>query len=160
MPSFLRRLAILIGCAAVVTVTSVILFPRAPVYFGILHSIALCSVIGLPMRRFVFPNLLLGGLIITIGSTIQSAYFDSRTLNWIGMSETLPATLDHRPLFPWMGVVLLGIAAGNTLLERRMPAPPAQGVLARGISFLGRHTLFLYMAHVPVLIALMRTISQ
>jgi uncharacterized membrane protein len=63
-----------------------------------------------------------------------------------------PVTEDYVPLFPWTGVVLLGIAAGH-LLWRHAFAPLAW--LARApapLRWLGRHSLVVYMVHQPLLL--------
>ena len=60
---------------------------------------------------------------------------------------------DYRPLLPWFGVLLLGLFFGNAFYLSRKGAPAAPPPLAAPIAFVGRHTLFVYLVHQPVLIA-------
>jgi len=67
-------------------------------------------------------------------------------------------TLDYEPLFPWFGVILIGIAVGVWLYpkgNRRFSlsfwgenVPP----VLKFFSFLGRHSLFVYLGHQPVIL--------
>jgi uncharacterized membrane protein len=64
--------------------------------------------------------------------------------------------LDYWPIFPWFGVMLLGVFVGNALYSdvskqaaRTAPRPP----LSRPLAFLGRHSLLVYFVHQPILIA-------
>jgi uncharacterized membrane protein len=81
--------------------------------------------------------------------------FDNRWLNWTGLVTRKPVTEDYVPVLPWLGVLLLGLAAGQWLLAHRRGVlagalPAALMPLAR----LGRWPLTFYMVHQPVLIAL------
>jgi len=81
--------------------------------------------------------------------------FNAPALLWIGLGTRAPRTEDWVPLLPWLGVMLLGMAAAGALLARR-PAVLGGAVPAavRPLAWLGRHSLAFYMLHQPVLIAL------
>ena len=61
-------------------------------------------------------------------------WLDAPWLNWIGMMTHKPATEDYVPLFPWLGVVLIGVALGHVLVrvQRNLTA-------ANRITRCGRH---------------------
>ncbi len=70
------------------------------------------------------------------------------------------ATLDYEPLIPWFGVVLLGVALCLTIYKDGVRS----GILTRigemprliaPLCFLGRHTLIIYLVHVPIIIAVL-----
>ena len=68
---------------------------------------------------------------------------------------TKPVTEDYVPLFPWTGVLLIGIAAGHWLLRARFaPLAPARHAPA-ALRWLGRHSLIIYLGHQPLLIGLL-----
>ncbi len=158
-PAFWRRFGVLLGAALLVTAGTWLMFPDYFVFFGVLHAIALFSLAGVLLRRLPAPALLaLGALIVGVSFLYTDPAFTSRTLGWIGFWPVSPPTSDVVPIFPWLGVFLVGMAAMRLL--RRQPAL-ARGFeswhspepLARGLAFLGRWSLVVYLVHQPVLIA-------
>jgi uncharacterized membrane protein len=58
-------------------------------------------------------------------------------------------------LFPWTGLVLVGVALGHALLRRSFaPLAPLQHA-PRVLPWLGRHALIVYLLHQPLLIGLL-----
>jgi uncharacterized membrane protein len=69
---------------------------------------------------------------------------------------------DYRPLLPWFGVVLLGLFAGNVLYGggKRPPGVPSKAPLLAGpLVPLGRNSLFIYLIHQPILVALLAVLG-
>ena len=63
--------------------------------------------------------------------------------------------LDYEPLFPWFGVVLIGIAVGFWIYpkgERRFSLFKSEPKWLKGISWVGRHSLEIYLVHQPVIL--------
>ena len=150
---FARRLGLLLGGAAIVTVTSLFLDPSRVVSFGILHAIAVCSVVAVGLKRLPAPLLVLLSIACGVaGVLFRHPFFDHPGLHWTGLSPTTPRTFDHQPLLPWLGVAVAGLWIGRLLPHTRIPQWKAGGPLARLLCLLGRHSLFLYMAHVPILV--------
>lgn len=153
---YLRRLTILLGCAMLVSLSSYLMFPRSVIFFGILHFIAAATVLALPFVRLYWTNLVTGIAIIVIGSQVQHRFFDQAALQWIGMMTHKPITEDYVPLFPWFGVVLLGIFFARWAYSGQHFPPLSQWQgqfrLVQGLRFAGRHSLLIYMVHQPVFI--------
>jgi uncharacterized membrane protein len=153
---YLRRLLILLACAGLVSVGSYLMFPRGFIFFGILHFIAAATILGLPFVRLYWTNLIVGIAIILIGTHVQHPFFDQAPLQWIGMMTHKPITEDYVPLFPWFGVVLLGIFFARwAYTARHFPLFSqwrSQLAIMRGIRFAGRHSLLIYMVHQPIFI--------
>jgi uncharacterized membrane protein len=139
-------------CALAVTAGSYVVFPRSFIWFGVLHAIAVSLVIARPLAARPGIALGLGIAIVLAGNLASSAIFDSRWLGWIGFMTGKPVTEDYVPLFPWTGVMLIGIAAGHVLARRNYAwiAPLAR--LPAVVRWLGRHSLAVYMLHQPVLL--------
>ncbi len=156
---FLRRLSWLLGCAALVSLSSYLLFAERWIFFGILHFIALASVLGLLFRRFFWLNFWLGSAIIVIGLRFTLPLFDQPMLQWLGMVTRLPGTEDYVPFVPWFGVVLLGMFLGKWIFER--PQIPVflrwqtQSVISRLLALGGRYSLPVYMLHQPLFLAML-----
>ena len=155
---FLRRGLRIFGYGMAITLIFLVL-QVGYVIFGILHLIGLSIVLAYPFLRLRLASLALGTLIIASG-----LYVGAMDLSLAGVGGVLLSPLgispegllmpDYRPLLPWFGVVLLGIAVGNLLYAGRKPSRSAP-VPVRPLAFLGRHTLFIYLVHQPVLIAIL-----
>ena len=83
---------------------------------------------------------------------IASPAFDTRALGWIGFATRKPFTEDYVPLFPWAGVMLIGIAAGHLIARTDGSHVRAFEHLPALVRWLGRHSLAVYMLHQPLLL--------
>ncbi len=149
---FWRRIALIAACALAASVGSYLVFPRSFIYFGILHCIAVASVLAWPLVRRPTIALALGVGIVVAGLALSHPLFDQRLLSWIGFATAKPRTEDYVPLAPWAGVVLIGIAAGHALLATNFRAIAPLSSAPRWLRWLGRHSLIVYMVHQPLLL--------
>lgn len=155
---FLIRLAKIVAAAALVTVATYFIFPDAFIFFGILHSIAAASIIGLAFLRLPPLLTIVVGLAVLVAPLyLRSPVFDIPALWWVGLSETLPRSNDYVPLLPWLAPFLFGIAAARIarttgFLERLRS--DGSGRIKTGLATLGRYSLSFYLIHQPVLFAL------
>jgi uncharacterized membrane protein len=61
------------------------------------------------------------------------------------------------PLLPWFGLVLIGMACGSLFYpdgSRGFSLRTAEPAFARPFSILGRHSLFIYFLHQPLILLL------
>jgi uncharacterized membrane protein len=161
---YLRRLGLVAGAAALVSLSSWAMFPRSWIFFGVLHFIAVASVLGLAFVRLRWTNLVLGLLLTGVGVSFAFPFFDQPAWQWFGLMTYKPFTEDYVPLLPWFGVVLIGIFLGRMLFDRT-PLPRfarwGSGTpVARGLAFAGRHSLFIYLAHQPLLLGLLWLLTR
>jgi uncharacterized membrane protein len=154
-----RRIALITACALLVTAGSYAAFPRTFITFGILHCIAVASLVAWPFARYPFAALVAGLAIVAIGVQVRLPLFDAPWLNWVGLMTHKPPTEDYVPVFPWLGVVLVGIAVGAWLADNAFrPLEPVARFAPAWLSWLGRHSLLVYMVHQPVLLGIMRVV--
>lgn len=164
LSAFGRRFALIVGAAALVTIGSSFFAPGLTIGFGILHCIALASLIALPLIEAPAAASLAAGVVaIALPFFVHSKAFDPPALLWLGLGEALPNTLDWRPLLPWAGVTLLGLGAarlpGVLPWLMRPGRWRARSAPAWAIAFAGRHSLAVYLLHQPILIALVWTVA-
>jgi len=152
---FWRHVGTIAACALIVSAASYAMFPASWIWFGVLHAIALSLLLARPLARHPLIALVIGAAVIAAGNLYTDARFDNRALGWIGFMTAKPRTEDYVPLFPWTGVLLLGIATGHVLARTEFrPIAWAEHV-PRSIAWLGRHSLAAYMLHQPLLLALL-----
>jgi uncharacterized membrane protein len=155
-PRFWRRWSQLAACALAVSIGSALMFPNSWIFFGVLHGIAVMLVLArllAPLGAGLWP---LGALALALPGWLANPAFDGRAWAWLGWVTRKPVTEDFVPVFPWLGVLLWGLAAGSWLLRHR-PAVLAGGVPAalQPLAVLGRWSLSFYMVHQPVFIGML-----
>jgi uncharacterized membrane protein len=163
--AYLRRLAILASAALVVTLATWLMMPREFIFFGILHSIAVASVIGLGFLRLPWPATMIAAILVLLAPDfIASAVFDAPFLRWLGLSTITPATLDFEPVFPWLSPFLAGMALARLALPRFAISPLAlwtpRRAPGRAFAWAGRHSLAIYLIHQPVMFGTLSLIAQ
>lgn len=150
----LFRIAKIASAAILVSVATYIVFPDSFVYFGILHHIALASLLAWPLLRFNAAAIAVIAIAIVLtNSLFEFQFADTRWLAWIGVSQEVPATNDYVPLLPWFSLVFLGVIAGKQVIKRN----DVKRILAsrpswsKPLIWMGRHSLLIYLLHQPIL---------
>jgi uncharacterized membrane protein len=156
-PGFLRRLAMVAGAALAISVVTYIAVPSGFIFFGILHQIALASVLGLAFLRLpAVVTLIAAAAVVAAPHYLHSDFFNDPWWWWTGLSESRPRSNDYVPVFPWFGAVLAGITAAKIAEQTGLFAKLATLQAPRWswpLVFGGRHSLAVYLIHQPVLIA-------
>ncbi len=158
-PAFWRRLIIVTVAAAGVSLATWLVFADFFVRFGILHHIALASVLALAFLRLPIVVIIVAAAVSSVLPALATTgAFDGPALVWLGLSSSAPPAADYVPLFPWFGLVLAGIAGGRLVLANDQAvsilARPFGGKYGSGAGWAGRHSLAVYLIHQPVLFGL------
>ena len=134
----------LIFWAFMITLITYIFAPSAYVRFGVLHLLALASIIAFPLARKPLYAFGMGLILLIIPLSSNSNFV------WFGLQETGTFAVDYFPLNPWLGIFFISLAisskiypAGKPLLNIKWPD--------RWLWF-GRNTLIIYVVHQPILI--------
>ncbi len=160
-PSFGKRFAMVAGSALLITIATYVAFPDSFIFFGILHNIAAASLVGLLfLRAPPLVTLLFAALAFALPQYVQSDFFNSKWLAWVGFSTMPPRSNDYVPLLPWLAPFLAGLAVSQFVTPRswldrfRNPSSPRNLIATAG-----RHSLAFYLIHQPALIGLVYAVS-
>ena len=163
-PSVWRRYAKIAAAALLITIATYVVFPQAFVFFGILHAIAVGSLLGLLVLRWPTWSLaLMAAAVFALPHLIRLPVFDAPWLWWVGLQIRPIVAVDYVPILPWFGPVILGIIAARIaetqgLWRALSLAEPSKHM--RRLGWPGRHSLLVYLAHQPVLISLVWLAAQ
>lgn len=162
----LRRAAPVALAAIGISAVSFVVTPQYYVQFGVLHLIATSIVLVVPFLFFADWAWIFA-VAILVGTPLISVFFEiPSALRFIFMPETPPGMLDYFPVFPWFGVVLLGVWAGrvlygkskeqlNSKLNHFLPV-----LLEQFLVCIGKKALQLYVLHIPIVIAIAWGLSR
>lgn len=162
--AFTRRLLTIALYASAITLVTRFVFPNSFIYFGILHAIAAATLLGVPFLR-ANASVLLGAAVILLilPSVVDTPAFNTRWLAWIGFAERPPPSNDFVPIFPWVGITLLGMVSAKLFPFRRdrnsAAMPETQSSLARILVWMGNRSLPIYLLHQPILLSLIIPLS-
>ena len=163
-PAFWRRFAKIAAAALLVSIATRIAMPEVFIYFGILHAIALYSVIGLlALRLPALINVALAAIFIYGSYHWHNEALNAPLLRFVGLGLDPAMTIDFEPIFPWFAAVLAGIALGQigrqTGLWAVLAGKPS-GKWVRVLSWPGQHSLLIYLVHQPILLGIVWAYSQ
>ena len=141
--AFGKRLLLIAFWAIVISAVTYKFFPKSWIYFGTLHAIAVVSVMSLPFLKRPWLALFVG-----LGLFIPSILMDAN-LPWIQLQHS---SWDYISPFPWIGASLLGVFASHKGIHRL--EIPTNRVIA-SLNYLGKHSLFIYLIHQPILFGIL-----
>lgn len=156
---YLLRGAKIFGWGLLITLVTLFFIGRGFVIFGILHLLGASVILAYPFLHLnKWVTLLAGLLAIALGSYVNTLIAPFPWLIWLGIPQSGRYMVDYYPVLPWSGIALIGIFAGYSLYPdgcRRFDWPDwGQLVPLRGLRFLGRHSLLIYLIHQPILIGI------
>lgn len=128
--------------AVIISVSTYFAFPDRWIYFGTLHSIAVTSLMAIPFVRYPRTS----GILALV--FLLPVVFFKWSLPWIELPHK---SMDYIPAFPWVGVVFLGIFL-HSVNFHQLNLPDIKPL--RRLSWLGKHSLLIYMLHQPILYGL------
>ena len=153
---FWKRWAQIAAAALLVSLGSWLVFGQRLIYFGILHFVAAALLIARPLSLLKAWNIMLGAACILIGLAYTNEFFNTPPATIVGFMTFKPRTEDYVPLFPWIGVVLIGagLAALWQRAQWRVPEAltPLNERAPRWLLLLGTWALTIYLVHQPILL--------
>ncbi len=170
-----KRGAFIFAVGLLITVVTWIYPHDGAILFGVLHLIGISTILAVPFLLNFTKEAQVSGKykenpawILPLVFGIAVILFSKIVEKMSGPIWTVPLgihpygfyALDYEPLFPWLGVVLVGVALGAWLY----PKGERRGVLSflkdeppflKPISWVGRHSLLIYLGHQPIILGLL-----
>ena len=163
--SFWKRFVIIFVAAIAISVATFFIFPNMFVYFGILHAIAIFSVLALPFLRAPIWVIVIAMIfILSLPFFFSSAIFNEKLFSIIGLWQVPPYTADLVPFFPTFGFTLLGVLIARLVIKfdivTRLAAIAPNGGFFNMLKKAGRWSLVIYLVHQPIMLAILYPIAS
>jgi uncharacterized membrane protein len=155
-PKYLKRGLFIIAGGLLITISTTILLPGGYIIFGILHLIGTSIILAPFFYRFGENNLYIGTLFFLFGVFLMGLSGPG-WLFPLGIHAEDFYSFDYEPIFPWFGMVLVGMSLGTFFYangKRSFIIFKKPGYMENILGFLGRNSLLIYMLHQPILIGL------
>ncbi len=156
--SLLLRGAQILGMGIALTGFTWIFFPTYVIWFGILHLIGTAIILGtflLPHPRLTF---ILGMIFTFFGVLFSLPAYAGKIPFLIPLFPAAFPTFDYVPLFPWLGLFLLGMSAGDYFFpsgrQRHIIVFDTCNAISKTLIWGGRNSLLLYFIHQPILVGI------
>ena len=174
-----KRGLLLVGCGAAITLITWLVMPSQRILYGVLNLLGLSALLLIPLDK-VFRKIpawagLVGALLLfalTKNVSRGSLGFEGLVLcrlpRWLYATDLLAVvgfpspsfwSTDYFPLLPWFFL----FCAGYFLWSLLDKSPRAKALLQPGLrplSFLGRHSLVIYLIHQPALMAVFSVLGR
>lgn len=158
-----RRGLVVFACGMVITLVTAgmvwlgMAHRSVLIRFGVLHLLGVCMMLW-PLFKKLPPWALgvLGTAIVVLGYWFSTVTVEISWLFPLGLTARGFSSGDFFPLFPHLGWFLLGSLAGKTLYANkstRFPRVSDKLRPVRALCWCGRHSLWIYLLHQPLLYA-------
>lgn len=153
LKKFLVRLSKVAVGASLITIMSLLMFPHNWIYFGVLHFIIVASVFAVFFVPYPRIALLISlSIILLFQLNYLTTYWPFTYIN-----EHIPNyTTDYVPLFPWLGIILLGIPFAHSQWFNKPIIKATK--LTTLLALPGKHSLMIYLVHQPLLFSILAPI--
>ncbi len=159
---FLKRLLVLVLICSLITSITFFLDKTSFIFFGILHFLVACSLLGLLLIRIMNSYILFFLFFCSLVVSTSDITFNLPShFSWIGFNSKVPITNDFYPLFPWVSFYFFGLWVSEpvkTYLMHRNSSfgnnYPKIDIIYKGFQFLGRNSLTVYILHQPIFFSL------
>ncbi len=155
-----RRGLRILALAMLITVVTCLYGPDFAIIFGILHFMGTAMIMYPLFKRLnVWMVAALATGLILISNVTGKIVANNDWLFILGITSPEFSSADYYPLIPWLGVFLYGTVFGRVVYGNKKSIF-SFSLPDNIISMAGRHTLFIYMIHQPVAIAVLEIVTR
>lgn len=153
---YIKRGLKIFSWGLIITLFTSIFIGQGYVIMGILHLIGISIILSIP---FLLTNknysLIFGIIVLLIGIFLQFQTCSYNFLIPLGCPTSNFYTIDYFPIFPWFGVILLGLFLGKTFYKENISKFSHVIPVKAGIHTLGKYSLIIYLLHQPIIIGIL-----
>ncbi|HCT36982.1 MAG TPA: hypothetical protein DF292_08140 [Firmicutes bacterium] len=151
------------------TVATYVLDQGLFIKFGILHFLGLVMILHPLLNKLKTDWLaIMGTIILVVGHFFSQVTIPVGFLFPLGLMELGFCSLDYYPLLPWLGVFMYGMILARVFYQEgqdgrggiKKRPEAARAYRANLLTYIGRHSLIIYLAHQPILIGLLWVLNQ
>ena len=168
-PKYVKRLAILIAAALIISLATYKINSNTFIFFGILHLLAACSLFSIFIYKLpIIVIIALGAGIMILpdfyhtSSYYNAVLFESKFLSWSGLYAGKTGSVDFYAFMPWSAAFIFGLACSKVFIKPRRASSLSPlsfkeekvGLITSSILWIGRKSLLIYLIHQPLLISL------
>ncbi|MCI8525021.1 MAG: DUF1624 domain-containing protein [Oscillospiraceae bacterium] len=133
------------------------------IQFGVLHLLGVGMIVYPLYRRLpTWAIAAMGAALVALGYWFTTFLVECPYLFVLGLRAPGFAAGDYFPLCPQLGWFMLGTVLGRTAYRNRrtlLPRVPADRQPIRFLSACGRHSLWIYLAHQPVVYGILMAVK-
>lgn len=149
----IRRFLLLASIAWWISLVTFTFFYEQRISFGIIHFFALASLLGLLFLRLKSVNIALWVVCIWLGYYFSTIPVQTYLLIPVWLTPSNYFSADYYSICPWFGYYLIWYGIAQWLQNQgwfdRFFSGSAPCMW--WISYIGRHSLFVYVIHVPII---------
>ena len=158
----LKRGLITLGCSAIISIVTAVFMPQSIILFGVLSLIGSSIVIMIPCERLLQKvNCYLGFVVFAIAFAVAKNFasypqwlYANMFTAYLGFPPTGFTSMDYFPLMPWIFLFVAGYFA-HSIFKKHNLMPLLTKIKCTPLEWAGRHSLIIYMAHQPVIYAVL-----
>ncbi len=174
-----KRAVKLLLLGAVISFVLCLFMPDQPVVFGVLTFLGVASILLQPLKKFILKYnffitrmlllaiflLLFNAAYGTFGvfglsfGTLPAALYGNTFTAILGFPPADFASSDYFPIIPWLFLYLFGFCLYPALQKSRIFEKIAV-INIKPFSFIGRYSLWFYLAHQPIIMVVLWFLSK
>ena len=165
---FFKRFLTLISAALIVSLGTYQADANTFVFFGILHLLSACTLLGLLIYQLPSVLIILIGLfIIVFEPYLISDFYEPKYLAWTGLYAGSTGSVDFYGFIPWSSSYIFGLGFSKVIFKIKgngiwtnnflFSDKRENSVFIKAFFWMGRNSLLIYLIHQPILIAIIYT---
>lgn len=169
----LKRGCLVFGAGGLITIVTMIFTPQQRVVFGVLTLLGSSILLMIPLERVLkwvssMPGILLAMVLFVLTRNLNEGYLGvgeavwcklpeawyegGSVMTYLGFMEKGFFSTDYFSLMPWFFLFVTGYFGYRLAVEKKLLENEVlKGIHCKPLSFIGRHSLLIYLLHQPML---------